>query len=224
MKVTWLGQGGILLDTGRLRILVDPYFSDSVKKVNPKNFRRLPLESWVWGIQPDVMVFTHDHLDHYDPETAPVFLQRDREMTVLAPGALWGKARQLGGAHNYVQFNRHTRWTEQGVRFTAVKAEHSDPDAIGVVIDDGETTLYITGDTLYNETVFSDLPRNIDAVFLPVNGVGNNMNMTDAADFARRIGAKQVVPIHYGMFDQLDIREFSCENQRILTPYKEEIV
>ena len=37
--------------------------------------------------------------------------------------------------------------------------------------------LYITGDTLYNTDIFSDLPEQIDAVFLPINGSGNNMNL-----------------------------------------------
>ena len=73
-------------------------------------------------------------------------------------------------------FNRHTIWTHNGVTFTAVKAEHSDPFAIGVVIQTEETCFYVTGDTLYNTKIFEDLPSDIDLVFLPVNGYGNNMN------------------------------------------------
>jgi L-ascorbate metabolism protein UlaG (beta-lactamase superfamily) len=45
-------------------------------------------------------------------------------------------------------------------------------------------------------------------VFLPVNGVGNNMNLVDAKRFANRIDAKHVVPIHFGMFDQLKVADF----------------
>ena len=221
MKVMWIGQAGLVFDTGSLTVMIDPYLSDSVAKVNPRNYRRQSVDPVVWELRPDVMIFTHDHLDHYDPETAPVFLQRERSMTVLAPGSVWGKARQYGGDHNYVLFDRYTRWTEQGICFSAVKASHSDAYAIGVIIDDGQKKYYITGDTLYNEEIFGDLPKDIYAVFLPVNGVGNNMNMVDAKAFAERIGAQKVIPIHYGMFDSLDIQEFDAENQVVLTPYKE---
>ena len=117
-------------------------------------------------------------------------------------------------------FNRHTQWSEGGLIFTAVKAEHSDPTPIGVIIDDGEKKYYVTGDTLYNEDIFSDIPDDIYTVFLPVNGVGNNMNMTDAARFAKRIGAKKVVPIHTGMFDELDVNAFTCENKVVPRIYE----
>ena len=61
----------------------------------------------------------------------------------------------------------------------------------------------------------------VDYAFLPINGVGNNMNAKDAADFAYEIGAKSAVPIHYGLFDSLDPSEFDFEDALILQPYKE---
>ena len=70
MKITWLGQAGLLFDNGKVKIMVDPYLSNSVEKVEPKNFRRVPVDEELFNIEPDFMIFTHDHLDHYDPETA----------------------------------------------------------------------------------------------------------------------------------------------------------
>lgn len=32
MKITWLGQAGLLFETGETTILVDPYLSNSVEK------------------------------------------------------------------------------------------------------------------------------------------------------------------------------------------------
>ena len=37
MKITWLGQAGLYIETEGLKIIVDPYLSDSVVKVNPRN-------------------------------------------------------------------------------------------------------------------------------------------------------------------------------------------
>lgn len=221
MKIVYLGQAGLLFEKNGVRILIDPYLSDSVEKINPKNYRRVPVDERFFQLKPDVMVFTHNHLDHYDPETVRHFLTPERSITVLSPKSVWDEVRKMGGNHNYVLFNRHTQWTEGGIRFTAVKAEHSDLSAIGVIIDDGERKYYVAGDTLYNEEIFPDVPDDIYALFLPVNGVGNNMNMEDAARFARRVNARKTVPIHIGMFDSLSPGNFACENAVTPEIYKE---
>lgn len=221
MKVTYLGQAGLLFEKGNFKIMIDPYLSDSVEKINPKNYRRVPVDESFFKIKPDVMIFTHNHLDHYDPETVVHFIDENSNITVLAPKSVWDEVRKIGGNNNYILFNRHTEWTQNGIRFTAVKAEHSDITPIGVIIDDGERKYYVTGDTLYNEEIFEDIPSDIYALFLPVNGVGNNMNMTDAARFANRINAVKTVPIHIGMFDELTADGFECENTVIPTIYEE---
>lgn len=221
MQVTLVGQAGLLFETNGFRVLIDPYFSDAVEKINPNSFRRMPMKEKFWDVHPEVMVFTHNHLDHYDPETAEHFLRRESGMTVLAAPEVWKQVRTVGCGHNYVRFARHTQWTQGGVRFTAVKAEHSDPAPIGVILDDGEKKVYVTGDTLYNSEIFDDLPDGIDTVFLPVNGVGNNMNFADAARFAERVGAKRTVPIHIGMFDELTAAAFLCPNKWVLSVYKQ---
>ena len=225
MKFTWLGQAGILLERDGVTVLVDPYLSDCIGKKDPTRCRRIPIAEAYFDVRPDVLVFTHDHIDHYDPETAPRFLeQTEKAMTVLSPLAVWPKARAIGGPHNYVQFNRYTEWTEHGFRFRAVKAEHSDMFAIGVVIEelDSGRVYYVTGDTLYNREILADLPNGgVDVILLPINGVGNNMNMTDAARFAVDAGAKCAIPLHYGLYDALDPTAFAHSGRIIATPFKE---
>lgn len=201
--------------------MIDPYLSNSVEKINPNNYRRVAVNESFFDIKPDVMIFTHNHLDHYDPETVERFITTDSNITVLAPKSVWDVVRKIGGNNNYVLFNRHTTWSQSGIRFTAVKAEHSDITPIGVIIDDAENKYYITGDTLYNEEIFEDIPDDIYTLFLPVNGVGNNMNMIDATRFAERINAKKIVPIHIGMFDELNADSFECANKVIAEIYKE---
>ena len=224
MKITWLGQAGLLFEKNGKTVMIDTYLSDSVVKVNPLNFRRVPVEEKLFDMTPDVMIFTHDHLDHYDPETAPRFFAKtDKQMLVLCPASVWQKARTHGGGHNYVQFDRLTEWTAYGMRFSAVHAEHSDAFAIGVIIEDLENgkKYYVTGDTLYNKKVFADLPDGIDAIFLPVNGVGNNMNEVDAARFFKASGAKVAVPLHVGMFDEKTPEIFEAEPRVLPEIYKE---
>ncbi len=221
MKITWLGQAGLLFETDGKKILVDPYLSDNVKNFEPKNYRRVPVDERFLEIKPDVIVITHNHLDHLDRETLKYYLTDDTECLVLAPNGGWQELRKFGGKSNYVLFNNGTMWTEGNVTFRAVKAEHSDPYAIGVIISCEGKNYYVTGDTLYNEQVFDSLPNaELEAVFLPVNGVGNNMNMTDAARFAERVNAKYTVPVHIGMFDSLSADGFACGNKVQAKIYK----
>ena len=214
MKITWLGQAGLLFETEGKTVVVDPYLSDNVKNFEPKNYRRVPVDESFLKIRPDVIVITHNHLDHLDKETLKYYLTEDANCLVLAPNGGWQELRKFGGNSNYVLFNNGTTWTEGNITFTAVKAEHSDPYAIGVIISAEGKNYYITGDTLYNEQVFESLPSvELEAVFLPVNGVGNNMNMADATKFAKRVNAKYTVPFHIGMFDDLTAKDFECENK-----------
>lgn len=74
MKITWLGQAGLMFENYNVKIMIDPYLSDSVKKVNPENYRRVPISESLFDTKPDIMVFTHNHLDHYDPETVTKFI------------------------------------------------------------------------------------------------------------------------------------------------------
>ena len=221
MKITFLGQAGLLFDFDGTVVMVDPYLSNSVAKVNPQNERRQPVDARFFEIKPDFLVLTHNHLDHTDPETLDILFQKHGNICVLASKNAWETVRRCGGDHRYVLFNRGTVWTEKGITFEAVYAEHSDERAIGVVMTYGGKRYYITGDTLYNKKVIQDAPKNADAVFLPINGVGNNMNMTDAARFSAEISAKCVVPIHFGLFDTLNPNDFAVENKIIPQIYKE---
>ncbi|MBQ8908223.1 MAG: MBL fold metallo-hydrolase [Clostridia bacterium] len=221
MKITWLGQAGLLFEGEGLSVMIDPYLSDSVEKKEPHNIRRVPVDARFLALRPDVMIFTHNHLDHYDPETVPHFITAESACLVLAPSSVYNEVRRIGGKNNYVKLDRHTEWTEGALRFRAVKAEHSDPTPIGVIIEDGKSRYYVTGDTLYNEDIFADIPQDIDAVFLPINGKGNNMNMVDAARFCQRINPKVAVPLHFGMFDAINPLDFPYEKKVIPEIYRE---
>ena len=229
MKLTWLTQAGLLFESGKLKIMVDPYLSDSITKRSPERKRRIPIAERFFDADPDVILITHDHLDHLDPETLEVFLAKaTKPITFLACENAFNKLVKYGGGHNYVLLAPHSVWSQGGVTFYSVKAEHSDRTAVGFILDDGKKTYYVSGDTLYNYDVIDDVldlvEGGVDYAFLPINGVGNNMNAKDAADFAYEIGAKCAVPLHYGLFDSIDPAEFDFEDALVLTPYEEKIL
>lgn len=220
MNIIWLGQAGFLLECNGKKLLLDPYLSNACGEVNPASYRRTPLDTRYLAIKPDVILLTHDHADHTDMETLKHYLPGTGDVLVLAGANAWEKVRSLGGNNHYVCFRPGSQWRWENIVLTAVPAVHSDPEAIGFVVEEGGKKYYFTGDTLYSEKIFPCLPRDLYAVFLPINGKGNNMNATDAAAFAARTGAKYSIPVHFGMFDQLDPTIFKTDNGVIPTAYQ----
>lgn len=222
MKIIWLGQGGFLFETDGTKIIIDPYLSNSCEKVNPTLKRRFPANKEFLNIKPDVIILTHSHLDHTDPETLDYYLKNTENITVLAAKNAFEKIRSLYKKHNLILFQNGTQFTEKGITFKAVYAEHSDETAIGTVFSVSGKTYYITGDTLYNQRVFDSIKDKIDYVFLPINGKGNNMNAADAARFAEKIGAKVAVACHFGLFDDITPQSVKNRSHFIFpTPFEE---
>ena len=225
MKVTWLTHSGLLFENDGLTILVDPYLTDSLGESDPMKKRKIPAAEKYLDISPDVILITHSHPDHLDVATLDRFFKKsDKEITVLANGSAYDKLVSLGYNHNFVLLSPHTVWSEGGVTFYSVKAEHSERDAVGFILDDAEKTYYVSGDTLYNFDVIDDcldlVEDGVDYAFLPINGKHNNMNAKDAADFAYELGAKTAVPVHYGLFDDVDPADFDFDDRLLLVPYE----
>lgn len=226
MKVTWLTQAGFLFKNSRLQVLVDPYLADTMGEINPKKARKIPVDESFFDIKPDLILITHDHVDHCNEETLKKFLSAsEKTITILASEGAYKHLLPLAEDHNLVLLAPHTVWSEGGITFYSVHAEHSDRSAVGFILDDGKKTYYVSGDTLYNYDVIDDVldlvEDGVDYAFLPINGRGNNMNAKDAADFAYEIGAKNAIPTHYGLIDNIDPESFDFEDKIILTPYEE---
>lgn len=221
MKIIWLGQAGLLFEIDGKKILIDPYLSNSVAKIQPWNYRRVEVDEKFLQIVPDVIVITHNHIDHLDKETLRHYLTENSNVTVLAPNGSWQEVRKFSGLkNNYVLFNKGTTWTENFASFSAVKAEHSDEFAIGLIINAKGKNYYITGDTLYNEEIFNYLPKKIDYIFVPINGKGNNMNMLDAKIFCEKIGGI-AVPMHSGLFDDINMNDWQYDKKIVPEFFKE---
>ena len=223
MKIEFLGQAGLLFRANDKLVLVDPYLSNSVSKVQPQNKRRQPIDEKYLSYTPDIIVITHNHLDHYDKETLVHYLNSEKCVKVLAPTSVfYDIKKEFLVSNEYILFDNGTSVSIDNLVFTAVKAVHSDEYAIGVIIQSDGKSYYVTGDTLYSEQVFNSLPnKKFTAVFLPINGKGSNMNVVDAEKFVNRLKVKKVVPIHFGMFDNMTGSELKIKKVVIPLIYKE---
>ena len=196
LKICWLGQGGYLLDDGKTRICIDPYLSDVVNRVAGRP-RMLPPPIAPEELRCDVMVCTHDHLDHVDIDAIP--LMNKTGMRFLAPTHARDTLAACG-VTDYVPFDEGAMHQVGEFELEAVFADHSVP-AIGVLVKHGGITLYFSGDTEYNERLAALSERHVDVMIVCINGKLGNMSVEEAVRLTREIAPRVGIPTHYGMFE-----------------------
>lgn len=213
MKLMWLGQAGyrIVTDNGTV-ILIDPYMSDSLHESRGESYvRTVPINSGILHAPADVLILTHGHADHKDFGTLDVLLA-GKPVNILTPLNTFLDVRsRYGGDHNYVMFDHGIEVTIHGIRFSSVYAAHSDERAIGVDIYADGKIISHAGDSMYHRCLKNEHPQGADALLLPINGWGCNMNAADAARLTRELRPKRVFPMHWDMFTAYgsDVNEFT---------------
>jgi len=195
VSIFWLGQGGFALKMPRNRVvIVDPYLSNSV---GTKRLQPIPIPPE--EVQANIVLLTHDHLDHTDPGSLPEIANACRAKFV-GPLSSCEHMRKLGTDANRripIAQGETKRVGEIGI--TAVYAKHTD-DSVGYVIDCLGPRVYITGDSEYDEQLAAVKGLSPDVMLVCINGKMGNMNIEQAVELTKQIGPKVVIPMHYGMF------------------------
>ena len=194
MKIKFLGQSGYIIKTEKTEIIIDPYLSDSVNRVAGRP-RMLPIPITPENIKCDVVICTHNHLDHLDPDTVKDI--KDGQLFITTKE---GKTelKKLGKT-NVETLSPDECITVGDIELTAVFADHT-VEAFGLIVKAENKTLYFSGDTFYNKKLFEIAKYKPDITFICINGRLGNMNVDEALITAKRIGAKINIPNHYDMF------------------------
>ena len=207
VALRWLGQGGFLFRSpGDVTWAVDPYLtnysagSGRVERLNPPPVA--PSE-----LRVEAVLSSHNHSDHLDPETLTVVAAHtSAEFYTAAEGAR--KLGELGvdaaRVHAIAVGDELTLGdpARSDVRTTFVFAEHTG-DPVGFVFTVGRAgrpvRIYVTGDTLFNERLFSPATRDIDVLCVCINGRGGNMTYQEAVELTRRLAPRVVIPMHFAV-------------------------
>ena len=208
MKIMWIGHGGLLFVSGKNKILIDPYLSNSLS-LRDKTFRRkMSIKHKILGIKPDAIIITSSHPDRADLKTVKALLKKKRKIKtdVLSCGSIFKTIIKSGGykSANHVMLAPGCEWTVGDMIVKAVPAMTDDPTAFGVIITDNNDgkKYYVASNTLYSEELLDQLPDDLFASFVPIGGAFGSMNVHDAVRFSKRLNAEFTVPVLFGMFDK----------------------
>ena len=202
--VTWLGHATAVAQLGSARVMFDPLL--------PWRTRRAG--------RVDAVLITHSHVDHLNRWSLRA-LHRDTHLVV--PRGCEPIVADLGFA-KVTEVTAGDQLSVGGVDIEAVATRHDNgrwrkshaPECVGYVVSGSGATLHHAGDVDFSDhAVFDAIGKRfaIDATLLPIGGMmpvwyyrlrrkaldrGIHIDPDCALDIYERLGAKTLVPIHWG--------------------------
>ena len=218
-----LGQSGCRLSFPGLTVYLDPYLSNSVQELDSPDIVRLKPIAYAPGniTDADWVLITHDHIDHCDPYTLPQLAAASPQCQFVGPPSVRANLIQWGISPDRIHEAAES-WQSLGldVQLCAVPAAHpkvarhanGQLACVGYLLSFSGKQIYLAGDTSVTEEILEKLKNHgpVHTAFLPVNehnffrgrrGIIGNMSVREAFQMAMEIGARQVVAVHWDMFE-----------------------
>lgn len=206
--VTWIGHASFLIQTPGGNLLIDPNWARWLKVIKRIRHPGVPIHH-LPAI--DLVLVTHAHFDHLDRRTLRTVAG---DQPIVVPFEVGNLVEGLGfrSVHelNYWQEFMHgeakitlTPCHHWGARFL----HDSHRGFGGYMVEIGGRTIYHCGDTAFFDG-FKEIGQrfDIDVALLPIgaydppSGREVHMNPEEAVRAFIELGAKQMVPMHYGTF------------------------
>ncbi len=198
LRLTWIGHSTVLLELGGLRLLTDPFLRN---RLGPLRRRGAPVDPAVVG-RIDAVLLSHAHPDHFDRRSLRGL---EGSPVMVVPAGLGGVMKRMGLPARELVADQRTE--VGGLGIAAVPAHHGrwprhpSAGALGYLVE-GSPSVYFAGDT----SAFAGLRMlagRVDVALLPIGSWGPHsapwhLGPRGAARLADMIGARVVVPIHWG--------------------------
>ncbi len=204
MKITWITQGGFILEHSGVRLVVDPYLSDEAETT--LGLTRLVVSPIsIKNLKPDIVFCSHNHIDHLDPISTPLIAEHYPSCRFVGPKSVTDDLLKMAiDPKRIATLLAGEKVEEKKFTLIGTPAHHSDKEAIGVVIQACNKNIYISGDTLYDQNLASAVTNycgsTIDLALICINGRLGNMNLDEAVNTMEQLKPRVAIPMHYGLF------------------------
>jgi L-ascorbate metabolism protein UlaG (beta-lactamase superfamily) len=196
VDIRFLGHAAFELREGDTSLLIDPFLTG-----NPK------AGASAEELQPSVILLTHGHGDHIG-DTVPIAQRTGAPVVAIVE--LAGEIAEEGVDTLDPNLGGTVRFDWGWVKLTPAWHTSTTPKGTvntpaGLLVHIGGRTIYHLGDT----ALFSDLQlvaRRGDPVDVALMCIGGHYTMDrfDAVTAAELVGARQVIPCHYGTFPLIE--------------------
>ena len=234
LGLLWLGQAGFLIESKGTRLLIDPYLSDSLERrfgLAPLSHRRMsPAPVRAEGLRGiDVILVTHDHGDHLDPDTLLPVIRANPDCRVVLPGSAMEAALGAGLSRSrLLPIEAFQAIEVADLRVSAIPSAHEELAIdqhgrslfLGYVFELDGIRFYHSGDCAPYAGLLDNLsPFKIDVGLLPVNGrdakrrsqdILGNFDLVEARSLAEKDDFGFCLGHHFGLFDFNTIDEGSA--------------
>ncbi len=237
-RITWFGHSTMLLEMDGKNILIDPMFGDvpsPVSFIGQKRYSKgLPLN--IEELPPiDAVLLTHDHYDHLDYQS--ILKIKDKVKRFYVPLGLNAHLERWNvPASKIEELNWYETANLEGISFTLTPSHHYSGRSLsdrfeslwgGWVIKGALDNIYLSGDGGYGPHF-----KQIGAEYGPFDFAmiecgqysrywrQNHLFPEQSARVAVDVGAKLIMPIHWGAFT-LAMHSWSSPVKRLLTKAKE---
>lgn len=201
--LTFAGQAGFIIESENgYRVGIDLYLSDccdryfGFKRLMPYLYNPLDLNL-------DLLVATHAHYDHFDPDSVPLIMA-NKKTSLLCAFDCKDEVERLNLENDRVTYIKENEvFKNKEIKIKAMPCDHGKetPHAVGLLVEISGKSIYIAGDTAYREDYFTNKElKNLDVMIMPINGAYGNLNEIEAVKAVSIINPKLCVPCHYWNF------------------------
>ena len=185
IRIWWIGQEGFVIKSSRLIVYIDPYLSDYCERVT----RGQPNEHMLITQPPmqpqdvdhaDLILCTHDHADHIDPDGIPVIAKCSPKARFVVPRCALKTMLRLGVARERIYtLVGDDQLSLDDLEIYSVPAMHErfdrDPENgfpyLSYILKLEGLNLFHVGDTIpYDGQIQRVAAHRIDLAFVPING------------------------------------------------------
>ncbi len=148
----------------------------------------------------DIIFITHNHYDHYDPDSINKLKKKDT-IIVMPNNCIRKLISEEKDLKQYIGVNPKEQYFIKGINIETVESYNMDKDFhprndewVGYVITMNDEIIYVSGDT---DALEDNQKIKCDIALIPIGGTFT-MDIEEAAKFVNNLKPKYVIPTHYG--------------------------